>query len=340
MRKQLNEIRPGGSSLSGKEKNNTEESENMSKRNVVVFGATGEIGGRIANLAAAAGHHVCGVTRGRQTAETVSLEGVELLKGDKNDEDFLRSLAASRHFDVIIDTVPWKETADRYMRCFPDVENVFVCSSTGTFVPLRYFPADETHPWREKTAFNFYEQSCWDARFLELFETKQFPITIFRPTNIIGEGRIPLELWGGRNIEFFRKLKANEPVTIAPCEEIMVQSGYNWDLASAFVLALDHPDEVRGEIFTISCKRAVTLGEYLKTAMEYLNSSSEILHAEPEKLTEIYPGVRMHYGLEFLLCHMCLDISKAQRVLGYAPKMTTQEGLVRALSWCEKTGLL
>ena len=45
----------------------------------------------------------------------------------------------------------------------------------------------------------------------------------------------------------------------------MIQSGYNWDLASAFVKAIDYPEAVRGEIFIISCKRAITLGQYLQT---------------------------------------------------------------------------
>lgn len=118
---------------------------------------------------------------------------------------------------------------------------------------MQYFPADENHPWREKTPVNFYNQCVRDQRILDLWEQEKFPVTIFRLTNIIGQGRVPLELWGGRDIIFFRKLKNHEEITIAPCEHIMIQSGYNWDLASAFVKAIDYPDMVRGEIFIISC---------------------------------------------------------------------------------------
>ncbi len=309
------------------------------KRKVIVFGATGEIGGRIAFLAAAAGHDVTGVTRGRRQFEFDN-KGIRFIEGDKTDETFLAGLAKENKFDVIIDTVPNKLGVDLYEKYFPEIENVFFCSSTGTFVPLQYFPADENHPWREETAFNFYSQCVRDNYALERYAAGKFPITIFRPTNIIGEGRVPLELWGARDIEFFRKLKANEPITIAPCENIMVQSGYNWDLASAFVLALDHPEEVWGEIFIISCKKAVTLGTYLQTAMEYLNSHSEISHCPAEKLVDIYPQVTMRFRMDFLLCHMNLDISKAERILGYTPTKTTQEGLVAALRWCEETGIL
>ncbi len=309
------------------------------KRKVAVFGATGEIGGRIAYLAAQAGHEVTAVTRGNRKFEH-DPAGIRFVTGDKCDETFLAQLAEENDFDVIIDSVPRYVSVDLYEKYFPDVENIFFCSSTGTFVPLQYFPADENHPWKEETPFNFYSQCQRDQYALERFAAGKFPVTIFRPTNIIGEGRVPLELWGGRNIEFFRKLKAGEPITIAPCEDIMVQSGYNWDLASAFVLALDHPEEVRGEIFIISCKKAITLGTYLKTAREYFNSRSEISYCPAEKLVEIYPQITMRFGMEFLLCHMNLDISKAERILGYNPTKTTEEGLIAALRWCEESGLL
>ena len=309
-------------------------------RNVLVFGATGEIGGRIAKGCVEAGHQVFGVSRGANTRAQVGLDGVEMIQGDKNDEAFLREVSAKLTVDVVIDSVPSKASVDLYHKHFRDVENVLFCSSTGTFVPLLAMPADESHPWREQTPVNFWSQCERDAYALEMWEREQFPVTILRPTNIIGWGRVPLELWGARDIEFFRMLKRSEPVTIAPCEQILVQSGHNTDLASAFVKAVDCPDTVRGELFIISCKRAISLGRYLQTAMDFLGSSSEILHTPAEKLQEIYPQVTMKNRMDFLLEHMCFDIGKAERILGYCPARTTEQGLVEALEWCCETKLL
>jgi nucleoside-diphosphate-sugar epimerase len=311
----------------------------MSKK-VLVFGATGEIGGRIARLCADAGHQVTGVSRGQNSRTMVDLSGVEMLTGNKRDESFIKDVCAKLDVDAVIDSVPSIDDVNMYHKYLKKPENFIFCSSTGTFVPLQYFPADENHPWREETPVNFYAQCVRDAHIFDLWEKEQFPATVLRPTNIIGEHRVPLELWGARDINFYKKLKNNEPITIAPCEHIMVQSGYNWDLASAFAKAVDHPDEIRGELFIISCKKAITLGKYLQTAMDFLNSKSEISHCPAEKLKDIYPEVTMKYRMDFLLQHMCLDISKAERILGYAPTKTTEEGLITALKWCESAGLL
>jgi nucleoside-diphosphate-sugar epimerase len=311
----------------------------MAKK-VLVLGATGEIGGRIARLAVDAGHQVSGVSRGMNSRAQVDLTGVKMLVGDKGDETFVSEVLAKLDIDVLIDSVPNINNVELYSKYLKQVENFFFCSSTGTFVPLQYFPADENHPWRDETPVNFYPQCIRDKRILELWEQEKFPATIFRPTNIIGQGRVPLELWGARDIEFFRKLKNHEPITIAPCEHIMVQSGYNWDLASAFVKAIDYPEAVRGEIFIISCKRAITLGQYLQTVIDFLGSKSAITHCPAEKLKDIYPEVTMKFRMDFLLEPMCLDISKAEKTFGYAPTHTTQEGLIEALQWCTDAGLL
>ena len=312
----------------------------MSKRKVLIFGATGEIGSRIANLAVRAGHEVIGVTRGRAKADYVDLSGIEFRTGDKYDESFLATLSDIKP-DAVIDSIGCDRMIPIIQKYFPDAENVLFCSSTGSYVPLQYFPADENHPWQQNTGLNFFHQCEWDMKALAECEAGRFPITILRPTNIIGETRVPLELWGGRNIDFYKTLKEGRTLFIPRVRDVMVQSGYNWDLASAFVKALEKGDAVVGEIFNISCRKAITLGEFLNTAVSYLNSSSEIVELSDEDLQKAYPGkISMHYGLDFLKLHMCFDMCKAETILGYDPQVTAQEGLIRSLRWLEENGKL
>ena len=306
-------------------------------RSLLIFGITGELGSRVAQLAVARGHKVYGVSRGGNTRARADLAGVEIFTGDKLDRDFLEKTLSKLPVDAILDTIPSINGINNIHEFFPQVKNVFLVSSTGTFVPLQALPADETHPWREENHVNFHGKIANDKLALELFAKDNFPVTIFRPTNIIGDGRVPLDLFGARDIEFFRALRDNKPLTLPDCREILLQSGCNWDLANAMTLALDAGDKIAGEIIVISTAKAIRLQDYLATAMEFLQSSSEITWVDAD---EFYKAHLEHTGLPFLRQHMCFDISKARKLLGYEPEYTTKEGLLKALAWCKAAGLL
>ena len=306
-------------------------------RSLLIFGITGELGSRVAQLAVARGHKVYGVSRGANTRARADLAGVEIFTGDKLDRDFLEKTLSKLPVDAILDTIPSINGINNIHEFFPQVKNVFLVSSTGTFVPLQTLPADETHPWREENHVNFHGKIANDKLALELFAKDNFPVTIFRPTNIIGDGRVPLDLFGARDIEFFRALRDNKPLTLPDCREILLQSGCNWDLANAMTLALDAGDKIAGEIIVISTAKAIRLQDYLATAMEFLQSSSEITWVDADEFYKAHPE---HSGLPFLRQHMCFDISKARKLLGYEPEYTTKEGLLKALAWCKAAGLL
>jgi len=304
-------------------------------KRILIFGATGEIGSRIARGCVDAGHKVTGVTRGQNSRHRVDLSGVELLIGDKGQEDCFTDLLAGREFDVVIDSLPRTEHVELAFRHLAGrIEHYFMCSSTGTFVPLRHIPANEEHPWREKTEVNFFGQSERDAYALELWEKHGFPVTIFRPTMIIGPGRIPLELWGGRNPLYFRMMMENRPVEIVGCGNVLLQGGYNDDLASAFVLGASAESEIAGEIFIISCKQSVTLDHYFAVAKDILHSTSPVEYVSVEEILHRRPDDVTYKNSRFLCEHMCFDITKAERVLGYAPQYGIEQGLENALAWC------
>jgi len=266
---------------------------------------------------------------------------VDLLTGDKGDRRCFETILSEREFDVVIDTRPTTEHVRLAFEHFTGrIEHYFMCGSTGTYTPLAYCPGDEDHPWREDTGLNLYWQSKRDAYALALWEEHGFPVTIFRPTNIIGKGRIPLELWGGRNVLYWKLVKESRPVEMPVSGNVLLQSGCNDDLATAFVNAVPKGQELSGEIFIISSKRAITLDRYLSVAKEVLHSRSPVEYLPIEQMCSRRSDAVVERGARFLIEHMCFDISKAEQHLGYAPGFTCEEGLVSALEWCLDEGLL
>ena len=313
-----------------------------SSKKVLIFGATGEIGSRIARGCVEAGHKTTGVTRGTNTRHRVNTDGVKFIHGDKGDEKFLESLAKN-DFDVVIDTMAkWNEHQQLAEKFFNGrIEHYFTCSATGVYPPLQYFPGDENHSWQQNTGVNIYAQSEQDMYSLSLWREKKFPVTIFRPTCIVGPGRVPFELWGGRNILYYKLMKEGKPVGIPVSGDVLIQAGYNDDLADAFVKAIDKGDEITGETFIISSKKAITLERYFNVAKEVLGSSSPVEYISIEETIRRRPGDDINdWSIRFMLEHMCFDISKAEQVLGYSPKYSTEQGLAKALEWCIDEDLL
>ena len=310
-------------------------------KKVLLFGVTGELGSRIGRFCADAGHQVAGVSRGVNKMHRVDLSGVELITGDKDDEQFIQTLAAERQFDVVIDTMPSPDQMESTFKHFcGKIEHYLMCSSTGVYVPLQYLPADEEHPWREQTPVNFFHKSVRDARALEMWDRDGFPVTIFRPTMIAGRGRIPLELWGGRNIRYWQLMKQGKPVEMPDRDNILIQGGCNDDLSTAFANAVAKGDRICGQTYIISCDKAVTLKRYFEVAKDFLNSTSPVELLPMAEMIKRRPEDVSEKNIEFLFEHMCFDLSKAKRDLDYDPRVSTEQSLITALKWCSEEGLL
>ena len=95
-----------------------------------------------------------------------------------------------------------------------------------------------------------------------------------------------------------------------------------------------------GEIFNISSTRAITLNRYVAVAKEVLKSDSPVECLSIDEILQRRGDEASYGGLRFLIEHMCYDMSKAERMLDYAPRYTTEQGLEDALVWCMDEGLL
>ena len=93
------------------------------------------------------------------------------------------------------------------------------------------------------------------------------------------------------------------------------------DVARCCRLALEHP-EVGGKVFNVGSGQPVTI---LRVAEEI---GSVLGRAE------LVPEITKRYRVGDIR-HCFADISEAQRVLGYKPQMSFQEGLVELANWLE-----
>jgi nucleoside-diphosphate-sugar epimerase len=308
---------------------------------ILVMGGTGEVGHHVANGLAERGHEVTVLGRGLDQRGFSLDDRIQRVQADKTDPEAFERVAVPAGPEVIVDTVPRDPTVRAVHALFAGkIRHYIHCGSTGVYAPLQYFPGDEEHPWAPKPGDFFASCAERDELAMGFFEKDGFPVTILRPTMIIGPGVLPVDSLGARGVWFLEDLAANRPIELAEDGDALVQAGLNADLAQAFVLAAEKPDRAIGEIFNISCKRPVTLRQYIELFREAVGSTSPIVPTPIETIVQNHAGDGRadEYWLRFLASHMFFDLAKARERLGYDPPSDMRNSIRLVVDWSRKTG--
>jgi len=307
---------------------------------VLVIGGTRFLGRWVVEGLLRRGHEVAVLHRGNTPSQSPAAKEILL---DKNDRGRLKDLLTGTRFDAVIDTILSADDLRFVVPLLRDRISHYVhCGSTGVYAPMKFIPAREEDPCDPPHELGGFEAKLEQDRVLLKANAEySFPATILRPTNIYGPGDVPLDIWGGRDKGFFRRLVRGEEITVPNDGRALIQPGYVKELGDAFSLPLGTEESV-GEIYNISSPRAVTLDEYLRTMKEILGSSSSVGHMSLEELVAAYPQYlgSSSAGLRFVCEHMCVDIGKAKHGLGFSPQVSLEEGLTENFRWMRERGML
>jgi nucleoside-diphosphate-sugar epimerase len=169
-----------------------------------------------------------------------------------------------------------------------------------------------------------------EAMLQEAWKEHGFPFTAIRPPSVIGP------TCDNRHEALQRVamgLDAGEQRTRPPAAnpEGGFRLAFSEDVADLCIKVLAAPaDAVRGEAFNIAMEDAVSLEEYVAACRDA--APAEVAAEWPAKevaaaaLAALGPDYRSYEG------QSCLDISKAQRVLGWAPS-TFAEAIKATVEW-------
>jgi nucleoside-diphosphate-sugar epimerase len=169
-------------------------------------------------------------------------------------------------------------------------------------------PADPLSPY----ALQKWVGERYCKLYHELYGIETVSLRYF---NVFGPGQDPYSEYSAVIPKFITKLRAKEPITVYGDGEQSRDFTYIDNVIEANLLALSARN-APGEVCNIGCGQRVTLNQLIRILEEILGVRAQVNYA-PAK-----PGdVR----------HSLADISKATRVLGYAPKIKIEEGLRRTV---------
>ncbi len=307
----------------------------------LITGAGGFIGSHVVELLLNAGHEVRALAHYNSRGSWGHLDGspaaahekIEVRLGDVTDSSMMRTLVegcdAVLHLAALIG-IPYSYHAPAsYVAANVSgtlnvleacraarVRRVVITSTSEVYGTARYTPIDENHPLQGQSPYSASKIAA-DKLAEAYFCSFDLPVVTLRPFNTFGPRQsaraiIPTVLTQALNGAAEIKLGH-----LAPKRDLTFVE----DTARAFLAAAETPG-IEGEVIHFGQGQAVSVGELAQRCLDAVGSKARIISVPERQRPE-----KSEVGL--LLC----DASKARRLLGWAPKVSLDEGLRRTADY-------
>lgn len=178
-----------------------------------------------------------------------------------------------------------------------------------------------------KAPHDYYFAFSWGVRFMEKlceFMHKKFgtEIILVRLANIFG----PYDKFNPETSNFIpaiirKAVNKMDPFEVWGSPDVTRDVLYADDFAEAILKIMDN-EQITFEIFNLGSGLRITVGEVVQLALKYAkHNPSEIRYAHDKPTTFKFRS---------------LDCGKIERVLGWKPKYTIEEGIRQTTEWWQK----
>jgi len=302
---------------------------------ICIIGGTGHIGTNLVRMLLQEKFEIFLVTRGMRVAPENT--GVKLVKKnyDDNKKEW-ESLFSEVHPRIIIDILGGCAPVV-YETGKPFCEQFILCGSVWMFGEPNVVPTPEVT--QSPCIFPGYAKRYTEMQYLKVQAKKDgIKFTAIMPPNICGPGKIPLDCYGGRSIENHQKHKSGEPVPLPEPGQTLIGPCDAEDVARGFFLSVIQPDNAADEIFNVGSRYAISVKQFVETYGKIYNVEIPIEWFSWKEYSEkINPNSSANYHFR---AHMCPDISKISKKLGYQPKYTPEETMERAVKWMKENHII
>ncbi len=320
----------------------TNEDIEMTGQTVLVTGADGFIGSHLAETLAKSGHRVRALCQYNSFSSWGWLDqspfrcDMEVILGDVRDPAQMRFVASGvdtiYHLAALI-AIPYSYQAPssyvdtnvqgtlNVLQAALDagVSRVVQTSTSEVYGTARYAPIDEKHPLQAQSPYSATKIGA-DAIAFSYYASFGLPVVIARPFNTYGPRQsaraviptvITQLLAGKRRI----KLGSSTPTR---------DFNYVLDTCEGF-LALAKCDKAVGQVVNIGSGREISIGETVDMIARLMQMEVEI-ESDAQRLRPENSEV------ERLLC----DNRLIQRLTGFSPRHTLEDGLAETISWLKE----
>lgn len=320
----------------------------------MVTGATGFTGGHLARTLKSRGHQVRALVRSPDKARALEADGIELSPGDVVDAaavaraaegcDVVYHIAAvyreARHPDEYYHRINVEGTRNVLDAVERDrVGRVVHCSTVGVHGDVQTVPGDENSPFAPG---DVYQSTKLEAEKLVRARLDAgLRGTIFRPQGIYGPG-------DRRFLKLFKTIH-NGTFRMIGSGDVLYHMTYVSDLVDGIILCGEHPNAL-SQTYVLGGPRYTTLRELVETVARVEGKKVRRGHipvAPVMAAAVVCEWLCKPFGIEpplyprrldFFVKDRAFSIAKAQRELGYQPKVDLEDGLRRTFEWYRQAG--
>jgi nucleoside-diphosphate-sugar epimerase len=326
------------------------------KKQVLVTGVSGFTGSNLAKALVLNGDDVYGFARPSSRLHGLHEAGIHILKGDITDAnsveeavkgmDIVYHIAASYRESGLPDSEYYEVNVGGTRHVLEGafkhgIKRVVHCSTVGVHGHVEHPPADENAPFN---AGDLYQETKIEGeKVARAYMQQGLSCVIFRPVGIYGPG-------DRRFLKLFKAIKQRKFVMFGD-GEVLYHLTFIDDLVRA-IIACGESENASGEIFIIAGEKATTLNELVALIADTLGVEK--------------PGLYLPFWLLWTVSVLCefackpfginpplfrrradffrkdrsFNAAKIERMLGFKPSVSLEEGLRRTADWYRRENLL
>jgi len=300
-------------------------SDEIKGMNVLITGGTGFIGTHMADaLLDISNVRIISNSRKHSTIETINVD----IRDENKVFNALKRMDINIVFHMAANVCSTKDDAQNdfidvnaigtknLLECCRklDIDKIIFSSSMSVFGPPLYLPVDESHPKIPNTMYGLSKLAAefYCTEYQRYYGTK---LVILRYSHVFG----PREPDKWIIPRFVKNAINNKTMEIWGNKENAFDFIYVKDVVQANILSAIKKEAI-GEDFNLGMGKKTTLTDVARTIKKEIGGGDIIYFPEKDKVTK---------GFLF-------DIDKAQRILGYEPVFTLENGLKEQIDYMRK----
>lgn len=315
---------------------------------ILVIGGTGHIGSYLVPRLVQAGHQVAVVARHPQPQYThprLCWSQVEWIVADRRTEEEAgtwQARLAALEAEVVVDLICYTPEQNQLIyRAFSGrIDHFLHCGTIWAYGPTERTPYEEHFPRRPITDYGIRKAQI-EADLLAAYRREGFPATVIHPGHISGRRWLPIDPQGSRDgVGVYQKLASRQKVQLPDLGLATLHHVHGDDVAQLFQRAIEQREQALGESFSAVAPYALSLLACCRFVASLFGQEANLEFVPLTRMIEFVSPQSYQIIREHVTHSPCASIAKAQRLLGYQPRYTTEQIYVEAIEYLLESGQL